>query len=334
MLLKKDLLAIVLAGASLFAATTTTSTRISIAYIPRSTGNPYYDGVIDGFRHGCAVLGCDFTTIGPATSDATSQIPFVAAQTQRGVNVIAITPNSPDALNPMFDRARRRGTHVFSINTDMPGNQSHREAAILPVDFTKIGPSQIELMGSLIGYAGDIAILTTTTDAPDQNLWVEDMKRVLAGSPKYARMKLVTVAYGNDDPQKSTTETEALITNYPNLKGIIAPTAVGLAAAAQAVETAKKVKQIKVTGLGTPNQMRRFIQNGTVTAFQLWSPYNEGLLAAYFVVGLEKGTIKNVPGTTFDVPGVGKMTIGKDNVINTQSDLTVFNRSNIDQFHF
>jgi len=334
MLLKKDLLTIVLAGASLFAATATAATRISIAYIPRSTGNPYYDGIIDGFRHGCAVLGCDFTTIGPATSDATSQIPFVAAQTQRGVNVIAITPNSPDALNSMFDRARQRGTHVFTINTDMPGNQAHREAAILPVDFTKIGLSQIELMGSLIGYAGEIAILTTTTDAPDQNLWVEDMKKVLAGNAKYARMKLVTVAYGNDDPQKSTTETEALITNYPNLKGIIAPTAVGLAAAAQAVETAKKVKAIKVTGLGTPNQMRRFIQNGTVTAFQLWSPYNEGLLAAYFVVGLENGTIKNVPGTTFDVPGVGKMTIGKDNVINTQSDLTVFNKSNIDQFHF
>ncbi|MGA8151353.1 MAG: substrate-binding domain-containing protein [Terriglobales bacterium] len=328
------MLSIVLVGASLFATTATAVTRISIAYIPRSTGNPYYDGVIDGFRHGCEVLGCDFTAIGPATADATSQIPFVAAQTQRGVNVIAVTPNSPDALNPMLDRARRRGTPVFSINSDMPGNQSHRDAAILPVDFTKIGPAQVELMGSLIGYAGDIAILTTTTDAPDQNLWVEDMRRVLAGNPKYARMKLVTVAYGNDDPQKSTTETEALLTNYPSLKGIIAPTAVGLAAAAQAVETAKKVGQVKVTGLGTPNQMRRFIQNGTVAAFQLWSPYNEGLLAAYFVVGVKNGTIKNAPGTSFEVPGIGKIKIGDNNVINTQADLTTFDKSNINQFHF
>jgi rhamnose transport system substrate-binding protein len=334
MFLKRDLLFVVLLGASLLANTASAATGVSIAYIPRSTGNPYYDGVIEGFQHGCKVLGCDFTTIGPATADATSQIPFVAAQTQRGVNVIAITPNSPDALNSMLDRARRRGTLVFSINTDMPRNQDHRDAAILPVDFTKIGPAQIELMGSLIGYAGEIAILTTTTDAPDQNLWVADMKRVLGDSPKYARMKLVTVAYGNDDPQKSTTETEALLTNYPNLKGIIAPTAVGLAAAAQAVETAKKVRQIRVTGLGTPNQMRRFVQNGTVTAFQLWSPYNEGLLAAYFVVGVKSGTIKNVPGTTFEVPGVGKVTIGKNNVINTQADLTIFDKSNISQFHF
>jgi len=160
------------------------------------------------------------------------------------------------------------------------------------------------------------------------------MKDTLKSNPKYAKMKLVTVAYGNDDPQKSTTEAEALLSNYPNLRGIIAPTTVGVAAAAQVVETAKKADKVKVVGLGTPNQMRRFIENGTVEAFQLWSPYNEGVLAAYFAVGVKNGTIKNEPGASFDVPGLGKITVGEKNVIKTQPDLTTFDKKNIADFNF
>ncbi|MEM8590876.1 MAG: substrate-binding domain-containing protein, partial [Pseudomonadota bacterium] len=253
---------------------------------------------------------------------------------QRGVDVIAISPNSPDALNQVFDRARSRGIQVLIVNSDIPGSEDHRDAAILPVDFTTIGPAQVELLGSMINYDGEIAILSATTDAPDQNVWIADMQSVLESDSAYADMDLVTIAYGDDDPQKSTTEAEALLANYPDLAGIISPTTVGVAAAAQVVETAGRAPDLQVTGLGTPNQMRRFIENGTVEAFQLWSPYNQGLLAAHFAMGVNDGSITNEPGQTFDVPNLGTITIGDDNVILTQDQPTTFNADNIDDFNF
>ncbi|HTJ58849.1 MAG TPA: substrate-binding domain-containing protein [Devosiaceae bacterium] len=334
-MLKKSLLL----GLSLGLAMTTAigayaADPVSITYIPKNTGNPYFDSLVQGFKDACAKLDCTFDTQAPATADATSQIPFITAQTQRGVNVIAISPNSPDALNQVLDRARSRGTLVLAVNGDLVGNLQHRDAGILPVDFTKTGPGQVELLGSEIGYQGDIAILSATTDAPDQNTWIAAMKDALANNPKYAKMKLLTIAYGDDDPQKSTTEMEALIQKYPTLKGVISPTTVGVAAAAQVLQTAGKAKDITLTGLGTPNQMRPFIKDGTVKAMQLWSPYNEGLLAAYFAVGVKNGTIKNEPGTKFEVPGLGTVTIGPDHVINTQAELTTFDASNIDKFDF
>ena len=332
--MSKKILLGALFAAGLFAGAAQAADPVSIVYIPKNTGNPYFDSIIQGFQDGCKKLGCSFTTVAPASAEATSQIPFVTAQVQRGINVIAISANSPDALNQIFDRARHHGTMILSVNSDLPGNEDHRDAAILPVDFSKTGPSQVELLGSEIGYQGEIAILSATTDAPDQNVWIAAMKDTLAHNPKYAKMKLVTIAYGNDDPQKSTTETEALLDKYPNLKGIISPTTVGVAAAAQVVETAKKADKIKVVGLGTPNQMRRFVKNGTVKAFQLWSPYNEGLLAAYFAVGVKDGKIKNEPGQTFEVPGIGKVTIGPKSVIKTQADLTTFTKKNINDYHF
>ena len=308
--------------------------KISLAYIPKNTGNPYFDSLEQGFKDACAKIGCDFTEAAPATTEATSQIPFITAQTQRGVNVIAISPNSPDAMNQVLDRARSKGVLVLAVNGDLVENYDHRDAAILPVDFTKTGPGQIELLGSMINYEGEIAILSATTDAPDQNTWIAAMNDTLKTNPKYAKMKLVATVYGDDEPQKSTTEAEALLSKYPNLKGIISPTTVGVAAAAQVIQSAKKADTVHLTGLGTPNQMRPFIKDGTVKAFQLWSPYNEGLLAAYFAVGVKNGTIKNEVGQTFEVPGLGKETIGPHNVINTQPELTTFDASNIDKFNF
>ena len=307
---------------------------LQIVFVGRNTGNSYFDGLVQGFEDGCAELGCEFQFVAPATAGATSQIPFITAQIQRRVDVIATSPNSPDALNQVLDRARARGIFVLSVNSDLTGNEEHRDAAILPTNFDKVGADQVEMMGSLIGYEGEIAILSATTEAPDQNYWIVSMNETLKNDPKYAKMTLVATVYGDDQPEKSTTEMEALLSTFPNLRGVISPTTVGLAASAQVVQSAGKADQVRVTGLGTPNQMRSFVKDGTVSAFQLWSPYNQGWLAAHFAVGVKGGTIKNEVGATFEVPNLGTITINELNSINTQSELTTFDASNIDDFNF
>ena len=309
-----------------------TAKDLKIVYIPKNTGNPYFDSIINGFKKASKELGFTFTTVAPATAEATSQIPFIKAQIQRRVDVIAISPNSPDALNQVFKQAMRRGIKVLIVNSDIPGSEDYRHAAVLPMDFNITGSSQIELQGSLIGYKGEIAILSATTDAPDQNYWIEGMKGTLKLA-KYRNMKLVEVAYGNDDPQKSLTEAEALLTKYPNLRGIISPTTVGVAAAAQAIESAGRAPQVQLTGLGTPNQMRRFIKNGIVKAFALWSPLEEGYLASYMAVDMALGDMIAEEGETFVVPGLGVRTLGKDRVVITGPP-TVFDKNNIDDFNF
>ena len=334
-MLKKTLIASATVAALLLGgAAAAQDDPIQIVYIPKNTGNPYFDSLVAGFEDACEKLGCEFSQAAPATAEATSQIPFVTAQIQRGVDVIAISPNSPDALNQVFDRARSRGIMVLAVNGDIVGSEEHRDAAILPVDFTRTGPGQVELLGSMIDYEGEIAILSATTDAPDQNTWIAAMEDVLENDPKYADMELVAKVYGDDEPQKSTTEAEALLQAHPDLRGIASPTTVGVAAAAQVIQSADVADRVKLTGLGTPNQMRPFVKDGTVEAFQLWSPYNEGWLASHFAVGVIEGEIENEVGTTFEVPELGEVTIEEDNVINTQAELTTFDASNIDDFDF
>jgi rhamnose transport system substrate-binding protein len=306
---------------------------VRIVYIPKNTGNPYFDPMIEGFKKAANENGDQFTTVAPATADATSQLPLIKDQVQQAVNVIALSPNSPDALAPALKDAMRKGITVITVDSDLTGNTSARSACVLTVDPVVVGQSQVELQGSLIGYKGKIAIVSATTDAPNQNAWIAVMKETLAKNPKYKDMQLVDVVYGNDEPQKSLTECEALLTKYPDLKGIISPTTVGLAAAAQCVQTAGKAQQIKVTGLGTPNQMRRFIKDGTVEAFSLWSPFDEGYLAGHVAHQIATGSLKPATGMQFTGGTLGQHELRNDNIIFTGPP-TTFTKANIDQFNF
>src|SRR5205823_2322894 len=87
---------------------TSGSSHVRIVYIPKNTGNPYFDPLIEGFRKAAGECGAEFDSVAPATADPTSQLPLIKDQIQRGVTVLAISPNSPDALNTAFREAMNR----------------------------------------------------------------------------------------------------------------------------------------------------------------------------------------------------------------------------------
>ena len=314
--------------------------KLSVVYIPKSSGNPYFKQVQVGYEKAAKDMDFTFDTQAPASAEATSQLSVIKDQIQRGVGVIAISPNSPDALNEALDEARAKGIIVITVDADLTGNESHRDAAVLPTDFAQVGPSQLELLSRTINYEGEFAILSATTDAPNQNAWIAGMKTALK-EPKYAKMKLVATVYGDDDSQKSSTEAEGLLTKYPNLRGIISPTSVGLAAAAQVIENAgvypggshAKNGGIALTGLSTPDQLRKAVTKGVVKSFQLWSPEDMGYVAAYIGVKLKEKQLELKPGSKVEIKGKSAVSVTDKNVIFT-GPLVTFDLKNIDQYHF
>jgi rhamnose transport system substrate-binding protein len=264
----------------------------------------------------------------------------VRDQIQRGVDAIAITPNSPDALNSVLDEAKAKGIEVITVDADLVGNESHRDAAILPADFAMIGPSQVQLLGSLIGYQGDIAILSATADAPNQNAWIEKMKEALS-QPKFSKMKLVATVYGDDEQQKSTSECEALLAKYPNLRGIISPTSVGLPACAAVIDRAGVYPKgphalgggLQLTGLSTPKQMKKLVGSGAVTAFQLWEPSNEGYLAACVAKQIHDKTLKPAPAGSVRTSKLGEMKFSQKLEL-IAGELVTFDKGNIEKYDF
>jgi len=143
----------------------------------------------------------------------------------------------------------------------------------------------------------------------------------------------VKTAYGNDDAQQSFQQTQGLLQEHPKLAGIISPTTVGIKAAAQYLSGSKYKGKVLLTGLGTPNDMRQYVKNGTVKGFELWDPAELGALAAHTAVALSSGQITGKKGETFEAGDLGTFTIGADGVVDL-GEPTVFDEKNIDEYRF
>jgi rhamnose transport system substrate-binding protein len=309
--------------------------RITIHFIPKNLGNPYYEALSTGFYDAIAELGEEnfkYVYAGPETAQADNQIEFVKNAIRDKADAIFIASNSNTALNSVFDEARGAGIPVYIINYDIPGSEAHRDAAIMPVNFDKIGGAQIELLSSQIGHEGSFAILSATVDAPDQNTWIDLMKKELESNPKYEKMELLEVVYGDDQPEQSASKTKALLSKYPDIKGIIAPTTVGIAAACQVIRESGLGGKVKVTGLGLPSEMAEFVLDGTCEGFQLWNPPYEGYLSVYMVWAEKNAGFVPKPGAKFTAGKLGEYTIQPNGQILTLEDPMLYDKSNIEKY--
>src|SRR5919106_221459 len=100
--------------------------------------------------------------------------------------------------------AAARGAKIVSYDGDVA--RDARTIFVSPPSAQQLGSFQVEWIGSQIGYRGEIAILSATPTAANQNAWIRIMKATLK-KPKYRNMKLVKIAYGNDNPTDSAKET-------------------------------------------------------------------------------------------------------------------------------
>ena len=298
--------------------------------IPKQLGNPYEEFEHSGVDEALEELGGSNRISGPTDAGASTQIPIINAAVQQQPDAIIIAGNDPDAVAPALKQAAQSDIKIVGMDSDVAPDA--RSVFVNQVTTQLVGENQVESIGKQIGYKGDIAILSATANATNQNAWIKVMKETLK-KPKYKDMKLVKVAYGDDDDQKSFQETQGLIQAYPNLKGIISPTTVGVAAAARYLSSSPQKGKIKLTGLGFPNQMRKFVKDGTVDEFQLWVPKDVGYLAGQAAAALVAGRITGAEGEKFTAGRLGDYTIGANGEI-VLGPLTTFNADNIDDFDF
>jgi rhamnose transport system substrate-binding protein len=303
---------------------------LKIAFLPKQINNPYFTISDKGGLNAVKEIKGSGKRVGPSDASASSQVSYINTLTSQRVNAIAISANDPNAVVPSLKRAMSQGIKVVTYDSDAA--PAGRNIFVNQASPEALGRSEVQLLGKQLNYKGDIAILSATPNATNQNTWIKFMKDELS-KPKYSGMKLVKTAYGNDDDQKSFQETQGLLQAYPNLKGIISPTTVGIAAAARYLSSSKYKGKVQLTGLGTPNQMRKFVKDGTVTGFELWDPGKLGYLAGYAAAALASGQISGKQGESFKAGNLGSRTVGKGGEV-LLGPPTVFTKANIDQFDF
>ncbi|HEY9242784.1 MAG TPA: rhamnose ABC transporter substrate-binding protein [Streptosporangiaceae bacterium] len=304
--------------------------NLKVFVVPKNLGNPYFT-LADSVKTGGALAALG--TLGESGSETSgtaatpsSQLPAIQAAITKGANALLVSATDPSALCPTLKAAMTKGITVVTYDSDAP---SCRNLFINQASSQAIGASEVDLLAKEIHDSGEIGIVSAAASATNQNTWIGYMKQELK---KYPKMKLVSTVYGNDDPTTATQVTQGLLQHYPNLKGIISPTTVGVLAAAQVLDTSKYRGKVALTGLGTPVAMKKYVLDGTVQSFELWNPANLGYLAAYAAVNFASKKITGSSGQSFTAGKLGKFTVGADHTILLGPPL-VFTKSNINNYN-
>ncbi|MFK5980463.1 MAG: rhamnose ABC transporter substrate-binding protein [Rhizobiaceae bacterium] len=299
-----------------------------IALVVKSLGNGFFDAAAKGAEDAAKELG-DVKIIytGPTKATAEGQIEIINALIAQKVDAIAISANDPDALVPALKKAMSRGIAVISWDSGVAaeGRQMH----LNPSDTDLIGSTIFKLAADFLPDGGEVAILSASSTAANQNAWIEAGKKVLP--TMFPKIKLVATVYGDDDSVKSTNEAKGLIASHPNLKAIIAPTTVGVVAAAQVVTDMGLIGKINVTGLALPSEFKQFIDNGSSQAVALWNPIDLGYSAVYLAHALATGKSKAEPGAKLSIGHVGEVTLDDANTT-AMAPPFQFDKSNIEEF--
>ncbi len=325
-----------LVATAFVAAPAQAATKLKIAHIPKLGTIGYFQAADKGVQRACAELKATCAYKGPTEITAAAQVKEINAAVQGGYNVLIVAANDKDALVPALKAAMKKGVTVVTYDSDVA--QAGRSVFVNQASSQGIGQALAKSASDLAGGKGDIAILSTTADATNQNVWIKYMKEELAA--KYPDVKVVATAYGNDKPEDSTTETQGLIQKNPTIKVIVAPTSVGIVAAAKYVSGSASKGKVFVTGLGLPNDMKTYIKDGSGAQASLWDVENFGYVAVQVANSIRNGKAKVTVGSVIK-SGAGDKGLKERTVIQGAvgnelilGPATVFTKDNVDGFNF
>ncbi|UCC87532.1 MAG: substrate-binding domain-containing protein [Anaerolineales bacterium] len=289
--------------------------EVNMVLLPKFLGILVFDQANQGAQEAHAELqnAGELQFLGPTPENSVAgQIEIVTTAATQGMDAIMISNNAGDQIAPAAQGARDAGMTVVTWDSPIPSAEGE-QIFVAQVDFDETGRVMADMALSILGEdGGKFAVLSASPDAANQNAWIAALEEVLATDSTYASLELLDIVYGNDQSEDSYNQALALVDKYPDMELIMAPTTVGIAAAAKAMQDEGLCEEVKVSGLGLPAEMVSYTLNGCAPEFALWSFVDLGYLTYYTTYLLATGGIEGAVGERFEAGRMGTYTIEKD----------------------
>jgi rhamnose transport system substrate-binding protein len=280
---------------------------VTVGFLPKLDTDPYFKVAQQGAEEAAKEIGGSAIQVAPSQGTAEAQIEFINSLVAKKVGVIAISANDANAVAPALKRAAEQGIRVVSYDSDVAADA--RSIFVNQVKGESLAEMMLESAHNMMGGDGEFAILSSTPTATNQNAWIDFMKAKMAAEPKFAKMKLVQVAYGEESEQVNQQQALALVQAFPNLKTIIVPAGIGLPAAARALEEAGMMGKVKLTGLAPATLISKYIKEGAAQDIW-WNVTDLGYLTYHAAQALAQCKITGKEGEKFTAGRLGEYTMG------------------------
>src|SRR5881394_332862 len=300
--------------------------QITVAMMPKSKGNAYFISCRKGAEAAAKELGAKLLWDGPTEPDPARQNEIVETWITRGVDVIAVAVENRDGISTALRKARAKGIKVITWDSD--ASPDARDFLINQATPQGIGYTLMDEAATALGGRGEFAIITASLTAANMNEWQKYIEQRRA--EKFPDIKMVALRPCDDLKDKAFAEATAILNANPQVKLIMAICSPAVPGASEAVKQSGR-QDVKVVGLGLPNDNKRYVHEGITPAVILWNTSDLGYLTVHAAVALAKGELK--PGAAKFTGGrLGELEIKGDNILLGKP--FVFNKDNIEQFDF
>lgn len=225
-------------------------------------------------RNGVEAAGKEFNVnalfTGPVGGGAEKQVAELENWITKGVDGLAVSSSSTDALAPVINKALAAGIPVVTFNTDNPASQ---RLTFVGQDLVYSGVVMGETLVKEMGEKGKILIFTV--DAAAQ--WSKDRengaRQALAKHPGITIASLVNTT---NEPQQIYAAIENAVLANPDITGIISLDCCSFPAIGQYLERNGMAGKIPVVGSDLLPQTRELIISSALTSTITQNPQRQG----------------------------------------------------------
>jgi rhamnose transport system substrate-binding protein len=303
-----------------------TGSPITVAMMPKSKGNAYFIACRKGAEEAARELGVKLIWDGPTDPDPAKQNEVVDTWITRGVDVIAVAVENREGISSVLKKARSRGIKVITWDAD--AEIEAREFFVNQATPEGIGQTLMDNAARILHGKGSFAIITASLTAANMISWQKTIEA--RRQEKYPQITMAALRPCDDLQKKAFDETNTVLNANPDVKLIMAICTPAVPGAAEAIKQAGRT-DVKVIGLGLPNDNRLYVHDGITDTVVLWNTVDLGYLTVQAAYALKEGLLK--PGaTTLTAGRLGALEIKGDNILLGQPYL--FTKENIDKFDF
>lgn len=326
--------------------------EITVVFIPKLTGNAFFEAANDGAQTYAAEHGFSVNYVGSPEASADAQIAIVRNAIEDHADAICISSVDATALDDVLKEAMAAGIQVTTWDADVSGDA--RTVMVSQGTPDQLGQMLVEMGAKSLSERGldpaedaiQYAWHYSQSSVTDQNSWqAAGEKYISATYPNWENVAPDNY-YSEQNAEKAVQVGETILTEHPNIDLIICNDSTALPGQAQAAQNLSlTAKDVTITGFASPNAVRDYCKAGIVTRWGLWDCQIQGALGCYLAYYLASGNTLNV-GDRLSVPELGVLEVMPNTVLDPQAytaedsgvillpERAEFTIKNVDQYNF
>lgn len=300
--------------------------RITVAMMPKSKGNAYFKACRVGAEEAARALDVQLLWDGPTDPDPARQNEVVDTWITRGVDAIAVAVENREGISSVLRKAQGRGIKVVTWDAD--AEPDSRAFFVNQATPEGIADALLVEAAKILGPKGKFAIITGSLTAGNMVAWQGAIEAARAA--RYPGLTMAALRACDDLQKKAFDEATTLMGADPEIRLFVAICTPAVPGAAEAIKQAGR-RDVKVVGLGLPNDNKPYVREGITPAVILWKTADLGYLTVEVARALVDGDL--APGAeAFHSARLGRVGLEGDNVLLGRP--FAFTRENIEGFDF